>query len=80
MVSFAHIHNHPLLGLQLYTLGDLYSASAGIGGEVQNKSASSGSMRDKAREAYRIARDIMLVTHGRTDSMVCSLQDNLSSR
>jgi len=67
-VAFSHVQNHPLLGLQLFTLGDLYSAAADMG---------TTNFREKALLSYTWARDIMLITHGSTNSMVRSLEENL---
>lgn len=66
-VAFSHVQNHPLLGLQLFTLGDLYSA----GGNTY--------FREKRLMCYTWARDIMLITHGSTHSMVRSLEENLKN-
>ncbi len=62
-VAFSSVQNHPLLGLQLFTLGDLNSGMA---------------MNTKARYCYTWARKVMLVSHGASDPMVQVLDEHLS--
>ena len=57
-VCLGNVKHHPLLGLQLYTLGDLCSG---------------GGCGQKAVNAYRWAYEIMLVSHGAQDPMVQEL-------
>jgi hypothetical protein len=71
-VVFSHVRNHPLLGLQLYTLGDLYNAAASMEGDRL-------ALEEKAKLAYTWAKQIMIVTHGANDSMVKRLEENLAS-
>ena len=72
VVSLSHVQNHPLLGLQLFTLGDLYLAASDL---VSNAS----SYRRKGLSVYAWARDVMLVTHGPNHSMVKLLEENIRS-
>ena len=65
-VAFSHVQNHPLLGLQLYTLGDLYTAAG-----------NSSDLKAKAQLAYTWAKDVMAITHGRHNFMVRSLEENI---
>jgi len=58
-VCLGNVKHHPLLGLQLYTLGDLYSGIAACG--------------EKAANAYRWAYEILTVSHGAQDPMVQAL-------
>ena len=74
-VAYSHVQNHPLLGLQLYTLGDLYSAAA----TLEKSSRDKASLTRKAKQAYDWAKRVMLVTHGANDPMVITLEDNLSN-
>jgi hypothetical protein len=76
-VSFSHVQNHPLLGLQLYTLGDLYSAAAESEGRNESFNLS---LEEKASVAYNWARNIMRLTHGERNAMVQTLEHNLSRR
>lgn len=57
-VCLGNVKHHPLLGLQLYTLGDLCSG---------------GGCGQKAANAYRWAYEIMSVSHGAQDPMVQAL-------
>lgn len=61
-VALGHVLNHPLLGLQLFTLGDLH---AGVGDDV------------KAKVAYSWARDVLRVCQGRDSDMVQRLNSIL---
>ena len=74
-VAYSHVQNHPLLGLQLYTLGDLYSAAA----TLEESSRDEVFLTRKAKQAYDWAKRVMLVTHGANDPMVMTLEDNLSN-
>ena len=56
-VALAHVEHHPMLGLQLFTLADLY--------EAQGAAA-----EERATRAYRWARRVLVVTHGKESSMV----------
>ncbi|CAJ1955948.1 unnamed protein product [Cylindrotheca closterium] len=56
----ANCPNHPILGLQLFTLGDLYTS---VGWD------------DKAQRTFAWARKIMLVSHGKDSDMVKLLKD-----
>ena len=56
----SHCPNHPILGLQLFTLGDLYSA---VGWE------------DNAQKIFAWARTILMVSHGNESKMVQLLRD-----
>jgi hypothetical protein len=71
-VSFSHVQNHPLLGLQLFTLGDLYVAASDLVRDVT-------SYRRKGLAVYTWARDVMLVTHGSDHSMIGLLEENIRS-
>ena len=77
VVAFSHVQNHPLLGLQLYTLGDLYSAAADM--EEEEDGTERRSNMKKAKLAYTWAKDVMKVSHGENDHMVQVLHDNLAS-
>lgn len=76
-VAFSHVQNHPLLGLQLYTLGDLYSGAIAMGGGSLTEEVKWSSDR-KAKLAYAWAMKVMIVTHGANDPMVKTLEDNLA--
>jgi hypothetical protein len=78
VISLSHVTNHPLLGLQLYTLGDLYLAAADIGSD-EREGTSNLNLHDKAMRAYTWARDVMLVTHGLNNDMVRTLEENIRS-
>ena len=65
MVAFSHVLNHPLLGLQLFTLGDLYAYR---GREWERK----------AYLTYIYAKDIMVITHGVDHPMVLQLQQRIA--
>ena len=56
-VALAHVEYHPLLGLQLFTLADLYEAQGSAGEE-------------QATSAYRWARRVLVVTHGKNSALV----------
>mmetsp|Transcript_27072 Transcript_27072/g.58034 ORF Transcript_27072/g.58034 Transcript_27072/m.58034 type:complete len:653 (-) Transcript_27072:2371-4329(-) len=75
---FSHVQNHPLLGLQLYTLGDLYSGAVTMEGESLSEETKC-SLKEKARLAYAWTQRVMIITHGANDPMVRTLEDNLSS-
>ena len=77
-VAFSHVQNHPLLGLQLYTLGDLYSAAATMedGGSVEEASCS---FEKKSKVAYTWALRVMMITHGANNPMVQILNENIST-
>ncbi|KAL3795466.1 hypothetical protein HJC23_000824 [Cyclotella cryptica] len=77
VVAFSHIQNHPLLGLQLYTLGDLYNATADCGETFQG--SSSLNLREMALLTYSWAKDVMLITHGPNNIMVQLLGENLTT-
>lgn len=62
IVAFSHVQNHPLLGLQLFTLGDLY-ACMGRG--------------RKAYHTYLYAKELMTITHGADHTMVLQLGQKL---
>jgi hypothetical protein len=79
-VAFSHTQNHPLLGLQLYTLGDLYNAATDTGCDESFQGALSLSLREKALLAYSWAKDVMLITHGPDNIMVQLLGENISNR
>jgi len=64
-VAFGHVEKHPLLGLQLFTLGDLYSGTNEI---------------VKAKLAYKWARNIMKVSHGESDPMIQALNENIAAK
>jgi len=77
-VVFSHVQRHPLLGLQLYTLGDLYSGTATMeDGSLTDDAILS--FKQKAKLAYDWAKSVMIVTHGTNDPMVLALEDNLVS-
>lgn len=66
-VALVHVPNHPLLGLQLFALGDLLEASlqeGGGGGEAQC--------------IYEWASQILTVSQGRDSEMVRLLNDKLN--
>ncbi|KAL9191424.1 hypothetical protein ACHAXT_001130 [Thalassiosira profunda] len=77
-VAFSHVVNHPLLGLQLYTLGDLCAALA----SMEDGDAARGSSLtwdEKSKVTYQWAKRIMIVTHGVDDPMVKTLEHNISN-
>jgi len=71
-VAFHHVGAHPLLGLQLYTLGDLYSAAASM------KESDEVKLKEKAKLAYSWAWEVMVITHDERDHMLRALEDNLA--
>ena len=73
----SHVENHPLLGLQLFTLGDLYLRAI-----VKNETESSISSlhyKLKARATFRWAMKVMAVSHGQDDAFVKNLEENIST-
>ena len=64
-VALAHVEHHPLLGLQLFTLADLF--------EAQGTSAGTAS----ATRAYKWARRVLAVTHGTHSALVRRLDSFL---
>jgi hypothetical protein len=75
-VAFSHVGCHPLLGLQLFTLGDLYS---GVSLSAERSSVEDvGCYTMKAKASFLWARQVMIVTHGESDPMVKTLNDNLA--
>jgi len=78
-VAFSHVGCHPLLGLQLFTLGDLYSGAVpSEEGSLVAKDVKF-TYKMKAKAAYSWAKKIMVVTHGAKDHMVQTLDDNLAN-
>ena len=78
-VAFSHVGCHPLLGLQLFTLGDLYTgAISSEEGSLAVKDVKF-TYKMKAKAAYSWAKKIMVVTHGAKDYMVQTLDDNLAN-
>jgi hypothetical protein len=61
-IALYHVPNHPLLGLQLFTLGDLY--------EAMREDAT-------AQATFRWARDILTVSQGTTSEMVQWLNEKI---
>ncbi|KAL7550265.1 hypothetical protein ACHAWF_013500 [Thalassiosira exigua] len=80
MVSFlAVIHtNHPLLGLQLYTLGDLYSSAAIMNDDFLGKDEKLD-FKEKSMLAYAWAEKVMTITHGANDPLAKTLGVNLAT-
>ena len=76
-VAFSHVGCHPLLGLQLFTLGDLYSGVSTLS-DTRSSVEDVGCHKKKAKAAFLWAKKVMLVTHGESDHMVMTLNDNLS--
>lgn len=62
IVAFSHVENHPLLGLQLFTLGDLYAL---LGRDRQ------------AHLTYIYATDVMKITHGGDHALVLQLDQKI---
>ena len=58
-------HVHPMLGLHLYTLGDLYSQTG---------------QREKARRAYEEALEILSITHGPESDLAVGLKKILAGK
>lgn len=67
IVAFSHVQHHPLLGLQLFTLGDLYAYLGRVCGR-------------KAYLAYLYAKEVMTITHGVDHPMVLQLNQKLAER
>eukprot|EP00984_Skeletonema_dohrnii_P011210 scaffold4458_cov189-Skeletonema_dohrnii-CCMP3373.AAC.5 len=67
LVAFSHVQNHPLLGLQLFTLGDLYACMGRAWGR-------------KAYLTYFYAREIMTITHGVDHPLVLQLVQKIAER
>ncbi|KAL7467745.1 hypothetical protein ACHAXS_007983 [Conticribra weissflogii] len=74
-VAFSHIKHHPLLGLQLFTLGDLYSEAS----FNQDSDELMNLFGTKAELAYIWAKEIIMVTHDHSDPMVKALEQKLES-
>ena len=73
----SHVENHPLLGLQLFTLGDLYLRA--IHKNETESSLSSLHNKLKARATFRWAKKVMAVSHGQDDAFVKNLEENIST-
>lgn len=67
IIAFSHVQHHPLLGLQLFTLGDLYA--------YLGRSRACGR---KAYLTYLYAKEIMTITHGVDHPMVLQLDRKLA--
>lgn len=67
IVAFSHVQHHPLLGLQLFTLGDLYA--------YMERSRACGR---KAYLTYFYAKEVMTITHGVDHPMVLQLDQKLA--
>lgn len=65
-------HNHPILGLQLFTLGDLYQSM------VEKNTTKGNYYNHLARHTFSWARHILLISHGRESQMVHLLNEKLS--
>jgi hypothetical protein len=65
IVAFSHVEHHPLLGLQLFTLGDLYAFRG-------------GAWERKAYAAYAYAKNVMSITHGVDHPMVRQLGQRIA--
>ena len=65
LLSYYTIPNHPLLGLQMFTLADLWE----INGDM-----------DKAQEMYRMSNEILTITHGKRSEMCSRLAGKLGIR
>ena len=63
----SHVENHPLLGLQLFTLGDLYLK------------AMTFQYKLKARAAFCWALKVMAISHGKDDALVINLKENIAT-
>ena len=64
LLSYYTIPNHPLLGLQMFTLADLCE----VNGEVE-----------KAHDLYRISYQILKITHGSASEMCSRLATKLAT-
>ena len=64
-LALKHVPNHSLLGLQLFTLGDMY--------EANNES-------DKAHTTYAWARKVLRISQGNTSDMVQMLNSKTNFR
>ena len=67
-LALAHIPNHPLLGLQLFTLGDLYAAAAD----------SDKSLQERATQIYQWALHTLSISHGPESEMVQLLHEKVA--
>ncbi len=67
IVAFSHVQHHPLLGLQLFTLGDLYAYMGRAWGR-------------KAYLTYFYAKELMTITHGVDHPMVLQLNQKLAEQ
>ena len=65
IIAFSHVQNHPLLGLQLFTLGDLYACMR---------------RGRKAYLTYLYAKELMTVTHGVDHPMVIQLDHKIAEQ
>ena len=65
LLSYYTIPNHPLLGLQMFTLADLWE----INGDM-----------DRAQEMYRMSNEILTITHGKRSEMCSRLAGKLGIR
>jgi len=73
-VAFSHVEHHPLLGLQLFTLGDLYSEAS----SNQDSNELMALFKTKAELAYIWAKEITLISHDHTDQIVEALEQKLA--
>ena len=78
-VAFSHVGCHPLLGLQLFTLGVLYTGAVSLEEGSLAVMDVKFTYKIKAKAAYSWAKKIMLVMHGAKDYMVQTLDNNLAN-
>lgn len=68
----ARCYNHPILGLQLFTLGDLYQTMAA------ESTDSSPMYQELAKKTFSWAHKILSVSHGEQSNMILLLRDKMS--
>jgi len=72
----SHMESHPLLGLQLFTLGDLYVRAID---KYESSGLSTLHYKLKARAAFRWAKKVVAVSHGQDDPLFVNLKDNIAT-
>jgi hypothetical protein len=67
--DYVNCQNHPILGLQLFTLGDLYHASA----NCEKKSY----YNDLSQKTFEWAKKVLIISHGKDANMVKLLKEKM---
>jgi hypothetical protein len=72
----SHMEGHPLLGLQLFTLGDLYVRAID---KFESAGLPTLHYKLKARAAFRWAKKVVAVSHGQDDPLFMNLKENIAT-